>query len=313
MIILGIEVKYLKKKMFLLLAICLMLLFGCSNNASNDTSTDGSTEVKTQKEVKLDIVTTDRILYYMVKDIVGEKHNVDYMFNSMDSLLYFKFTDDSLYNIAKQDLFIYMGAAYEPWGASFADQINKSNVGIINVSRGVSILSLSKEATYGDYSSKDNPYYLLNYDNYKIALLNIKNSIQDKDPKNRDVYEENFNETINRTQQEQNNIKDIISKLSGYTFIYSEERLDYFLRYYGMDSLKVVPDGDYGTALEGKSKLVFLYSDSSSLAQYQSLIKKYGMGALELKVYSNNMKYEDMLLVNEGLIEAFYNSVNIKQ
>jgi len=313
MIILGIEVKCLKKKIVLLLSICIVLLFGCASNTPTNTTTDGSTAVKMQKEAKLDIVTTDRILYYMVKDIVGDKHNVDYMFNNMNSLLYFKFTDDSLYNIAKQNLFIYMGASYEPWGGSFADQINKSNVGIINASRGVSILSYSKDVTYNDYTSKENPYYLLNYDNFKIALLNIKNSIQDKDPKNRDIYEQNFNETINRTELEQNNIKDTISKLSGYTFIYSEERLDYLLRYYGMDSLKVVPDGDYTAALKGKTKLVFLYSDSSALAQYQGLIKKYGMGTLELKVYNNNMRYEDMLLVNEGLIEAFYNSVNIKQ
>jgi ABC-type Zn uptake system ZnuABC Zn-binding protein ZnuA len=302
------------KKIFLMLSICVVFLFGCvSNNTASNTTADGSTAVKTQKEVKLDIVTTDRILYYMVKDIVGEKHNVDYMFNNMNSLLYFKFTDDSLYNIAKQDLFIYMGASYEPWGASFADQINKSNVGIINASRGVSIMAYSKEATYNDYTSKENPYYLLNYDNFKIALLNIKNSIQDKDPKNRDLYEQNFNEAINRTEQEQNNIRDTISKLSGYKFVYSEERLDYLLKFYGMDSLKVVPDGDYAAALAGKSKLVFLYSDSSALAQYQTLIKKYGMGTLELKVYNNDMRYEDMLLVNEGLLEAFYNSVNIKQ
>ncbi|MBP1743144.1 MAG: periplasmic solute binding protein [Firmicutes bacterium] len=290
-----------------------MFFSGCAANTVDNGTGDSDKDIQAQEQVKLDIVATDRILYYMVKDIVGEKHNVDYMFNNMDSLLYFKFTDDSLYNIAKMDLFIYMGASYEPWGASFADQINKSNVGIINASRGVNVLPLSSEAAYNEYVVRENPYYLLNYDNYKIALLNIKNSIQDKDPKNRDIYEQNFNEAINRTELEQKNIIETIAKLSDYTFVYSEERLEYLVNYYSLNSIKVMADGDYSDALKNKTKIVFLYSDSNSLSLYQGLINQYDMGTLELRVYSNDMKYEDMLLVNEGLLEAYYNSVNIKQ
>lgn len=303
----------MKKKIFLLLVLCLVFLSGCAANTTGNGTAEVDTDVKVQEQVQLDIVATDRILYYMVKDIVGEKHNVDYMFNSMDSLLYFKFTDDSLYNIAKMDLFIYMGASYEPWGESFADQINKSNVGIINASRGANIIPLGREVTYNEYVVRENPYYLMNYDNYKIALLNIKNSIQDKDPKNRDIYEQNFNEAINRTELEQRNIIETISKLSDYTFVYSDERLEYMVNYYSLNSLKVAPDGDYAEQLKDKAKVIFLYSDSNSLSQYQGLINQYGMDALELRVYSNNMKYEDMLLVNEGLLEAYYNGVNIKK
>jgi ABC-type Zn uptake system ZnuABC Zn-binding protein ZnuA len=307
------EVKCLKNKIFLLLVLCLVFFSGCANNTADNGTAEVDTDVQTQEQVQLDIVATDRILYYMVKDIVGEKHNVDYMFNSMDSLLYFKFTDDSLYNIAKMDLFIYMGASYEPWGGSFADQIDKSKVGIINASRGVNVIPLSGEAAYNEYVVRENPYYLMNYDNYKIALLNIKNSIQDKDPKNRDIYEQNFNEAINRTELEQRNIIETISKLSDYTFVYSEDRLDYLVNYYSLNSIKVVGDGDYTDRLKDKAKVVFLYSDSNSLSLYQGLINQYDMGTLEQKVYSNNIKYEDMLLVNEGLLEAYYNSVNVKK
>lgn len=307
------EVKCLKNKIFLLLVLCLVFFSGCANNTADNGTAEVDTDVQAQEQVQLDIVATDRILYYMVKDIVGEKHNVDYMFNNMDSLLYFKFTDDSLYNIAKMDLFIYMGASYEPWGGSFADQINKSKVGIINASRGVNVIPFSGEVAYNEYVVRENPYYLMNYDNYKIALLNIKNSIQDKDPKNRDIYEQNFNEAINRTELEQRNIIETISKLSDYTFVYSEDRLDYLVNYYSLNSIKVVGDGDYTDQLKDKAKVIFLYSDSNSLSLYQGLINQYDMGTLEQKVYSNNIKYEDMLLVNEGLLEAYYNSVNVKK
>jgi hypothetical protein len=85
------------------------------------------------------------------------------------------------------------------------------------------------------------------------------------------------------------------------------------VNYYSLNSIKVVGDGDYTDQLKDKAKVVFLYSDSNSLSLYQGLINQYDMGTLEQKVYSNNIKYEDMLLVNEGLLEAYYNSVNVKK
>jgi len=314
----------LKNKICLLLVMLLLILTGCSNSISNGGTDKTDADAQANKEVKLDIVTTDRVLYYMVKDIVGDKHNVEYMFKDMDSQLLFTFTDDSLYNIAKKDLFIYMGSSYEPWIPSFSDKINKINVGMINASRGVKTISLNKAKTYNDIVVKENPYYLFNYDNFKIALLNIKNSIQDKDPKNRNYYEKNFNEVVKRTELEQEKIAKIISDMSGYRFIYSEEEFGYFVKYYSMNSLwldlniegsktKYANSQAVSAAVKNPSKVVFLYNSSKALKENEELIKKYDLSTLRVKICRNDISYEEMLLLDESLFESYYDSIDIKK
>ncbi len=301
--------KHLKGRVFALFIILALILGGCSSNTANNTVGQNDDEV-VKKDVCLDIVTTDRILYYMVKDIVHDKHNVEYMFKDRASQYNFSFTDDSLYNIGNKDLFIYMGAAYEPWADDFIEKLSKDKVRVINVSRGVKIQSLNKEIKYKDKIMKDNPYYLLNYDNYKIALLNIKNSIQDNDPKNRDFYEKNFNETIKATEAEQRAILDITSKLSDYTFVYAEDKLDYFVRY---NSLNYIRLSEKNTTLKKPSKTVFLYCDSNVLSENEGFIKNNNINTLNVRCYENDIKYQDILMLNKGLFTSFYNSVNIKE
>lgn len=303
------EVKYLKKKVFALLIILGLIFTGCENTTQN-------TEVQTNKQpvvtndVKLNIATTDRILYYMVKSIVLDRHNVEYIFKDRDTQYNYNFTEDSLYNIGKKDLFIYMGASYEPWANEFTDKLDKDKTRVINVSRGVKILNLDKEIKYKDTVLKENPYYLMNYDNFKIALLNIKNSIQDKDPKNRDFYEKNFNEEVKSTEVEQRSILDITAKLSDYTFVYAEDKLEYFVKYNSLNSIRLT---EANTVLKNPSKTVFLYCDSNVLTANEGFIKNNNLNTLNVRCYQNDIKYEDILLLNKGLFTSYYNSVSIKK
>lgn len=304
------EVKHLKKKVFVLLIIFAMLFSACDNSTVNNTVNQNAEETVVKKDACLNIVTTDRILYYMVKSIVQDKHKVEYMFKDRTSQYNFNFTEDSLYNIGNKDLFIYIGASYEPWAGEFIEKLSKNKIRVINVSRGVKIISLEKEIKYKDTTLKENPYYLLNYDNYKIALMNIKNSIQDKDPKNRDFYEKNFNEAVKATEAEQKGIVDITSKLSDYTFVYAEDKLEYFVKYNSLNCIRLT---EKNVTLKNPSKTVFLYCDSNLLTENEGFIKSYNLNTLNVRCYGNDIKYEDILLLNKGLFTSYYNSVSIKK
>lgn len=303
------EVKYLKKKVFALLIILVVIFSGCENSTSN-TEVQNNKPPVVSNDVRLNIVTTDRILYYMVKSIVQDRHNVEYIFKDRETQYNYNFTEDSLYNIGKKDLFIYMGASYEPWADAFTDKLDKDKTRVINVSRGVKISNLDKEIKYKDTVLKENPYYLMNYDNFKIALLNIKNSIQDKDPKNRDFYEKNFNEEVKATETEQKAILDITSKLSDYTFVYAEDKLEYFVKYNSLNSIRLT---EANTVLKNPSKTVFLYCDSNVLTANEGFIKNNNLNTLNVRCYQNDIKYEDILLLNKGLFTSYYNSIIIKK
>lgn len=291
----------------------MVFLSACDNSAVNNTVTNSpDTEVEVSKDISLDIVTTDRVLFYMVKSIVKDKHNVEYMFKDKSSQFNFTFTEDSLYNIGNKDLFIYMGASYEPWAEEFIGKLSKSKVRVINVSRGVQILPLTNEIIYRNTTIKENPNYLMNYDNYKIALLNIKNSIQDKDPKNRDFYEKNFNDSVKSTELDQKSIAETISKLSDYTFVYSEDKIEYFVKYSSMNNIKLTP-ANIGIKIKNPSKTVFLYCNSDELKTKEEFIKKYKLSTLNIRIPENDIKYEELLLLNKSIFTSYYNNVNIKK
>lgn len=294
---------------------------GCSSKEKQEPSVVNEVvEMETKKDISLNIVTTDKLLYSMVKSIVKDSHSIEYVFKNRDALLSFKFSKDSLNNIGKKDLFIYMGADFEPWMNNFVDGLNKSKVGVINVSRGVKLISYSKVVKYKEIVLKDNPYYILNIDNYKIALMNIKNAIQDKDPKNRDVYEKNFSEQLKSLEAYQRDLKIVKDKLAEYTFITVEDELSYFIAYNDFKTIdlsknnnsnKILPeDNSIKLELESKFKdnkrLIILYNNDSVLRNNEDIIKKYNIKTVNIRINSDEATYEAILKNNiENLKKAY--------
>jgi ABC-type metal ion transport system, periplasmic component/surface adhesin len=281
--------------------------------------------METKKDIDLNIVTTDKLLYGMVKNIVGDRHLVEYMFKNRDRELSFQFSEDSLNNIAKKDLFIYMGADLEPWINDFIDKLNKNRVGVINVSRGVKLLSYNKVVKYKDITLKDNPYYLSNLDNYKIALMNIKNAIQDRDPKNRDIYEKNFSQALKNLENYQKDLKSACDNLTEFTFVVVEDELSYFVKYNNFktldinrdkDTVRIMPVDktarlDIESKLKDNKKLVILYNSDEVLKNNEDIIKSYNIKAVNIKTYSIDTSYEDVLKGNIERLKAFYDKESV--
>ncbi len=297
----------------ILIVTIILTAIGCSTPKINEPNTPISEE----RDTVLNITTTNKSLYYMVKDIIGDKHNVDYMFKDEKSLWSFVYSDDSLNNIAKKDLFIYMGSNYEPWVPAFNDNIKKSKVGMINASRGVKILNLTKSKTYGNKEIKENPYYVMSIDNYKIALLNIKNAVQDKDPKNRQFYEQNFNNKIKILDEKADKLKSLVDELKEFYVALPNDNSDYLIEYLGLKSIKLndvlkneeeVKKFD-DKVKDKKGKMLFLYTEDAEKELYEPLILKYSMKPLKAQGINGDMEYGYLL---DELIKNLQNIINIK-
>lgn len=282
-----------------------MFLLGCSNTIVNDINNTHNSK----KEVTLDIMTTTKFLYYMVKDITKEKHIVDYMFNSEKEIWDYKISSDSADNIGKKDLFIYTGAEFEPWMSSFAEELAGNNAGIINVSRGTKIVSNTKEIKYEDRVLKDNPYYWLNSDNYKIMMLNIKNSIEEKDPKNRQFYEDNFSSALKEVEEFHKKYKQLIEESGECMFITSGDKLDYFAKYNNIKTIKLKEEdaaklvgepvnSDYGEKFAKAKKIVFLFESDSELIGFDQLIKKYNIKLSNIIAFKEGLSYKEIISKN---------------
>ncbi|WP_294372215.1 metal ABC transporter solute-binding protein, Zn/Mn family [uncultured Clostridium sp.] len=226
----------MKKITFAMVLITIVLSLGMSVfSRPLLANTDNSSVNRVQsRDVYLNIMTVNKPQYDMVKKITGDKHNVEYMFTEEKDIINFKYSNDVIDNVSNMDLFIYSGTSFEPWANAFIDELKKGNLGIINLARGIRLLNYNV-----DGSSKENPYYFNGVDEYKIALYNVKAAIQDRDPQNRDYYEENYNKAIKELDNKINKYDKKMKNLNDFTFITLNSDFDYLLKSFGLNILKL--------------------------------------------------------------------------
>lgn len=304
-----------RKLIYIVLMIFVFTLTAC-NKKVNKIEEKPVVQETIEKELSLNIVTTNKLLYNMVKDIIGDRHSLDYMFTSKDKLWNFTYTEDSISNISRKDLFFYWDSGIEPWDTDFIDKLTKNKVGNVSVSRGIKFITLDREVKYKEVTLKDNPYFWLNIDDYKIAMLNIKNAIQDKDTKDRDLYEKNFSKSIKEVEDYQKKLKEAADKLKDYTFVVDGDELDYFTSYYGFKTLKL---NNYGLILTAKQtednkrveekfkeakNVVFLYDEEGEFKSNEALINKHNLKTSNIIVNKDDIKYIDILANNLRSLES---------
>lgn len=200
-------------------------------NTENNSASNSGTETRSKY---LNIITVNKPQYEMVKKIVKDKHNVGYMFADEKDIKNFKYSQDVLNNVSNMDLFIYSGTAFEPWTNTFINELKKGNLGIINLSRGIRTINYESSGT-----SKENPYYFEGIEEYKIALYNVKAAIQDRDPQNRDFYQENYKKAIDEFDKQLKQYQDKLEKLKGYSFVTLNGGFEYITRSLGLNTLKL--------------------------------------------------------------------------
>ena len=239
----------------------------------------------------LNIMTVNKPQYDMVKKIVKEKNNVEYMFTNEKEISEFKYSEDVLRNISNMDLFIYSGTSFEPWSNSFIDELKKGNLGIINLARGVRLSNY----TY-DGNSKENPYYFEGIEEYKISLYNVKAAIQDKDPQNRDYYEENYNESIKQFDENIKRYEDKVKLLDEYKFITLNNDFDYLTKSLNLNTIELdnheVAEFIKINNLDPKKVIIIVDGEQGTK------INLSGYNTIKLWKYYGDMSFDDLILYN---------------
>lgn len=304
----------MKKSFFILFILIIAIVAGCDKNPGTNINEQNTnkTSKPTTVPVGLDIMATNKSLYFMVKAIAGNDNNVDFMFKNEDEEKSFKYTNDSTSNIGKMDLFIYTGVGFDSWTDDFVSKINKNKLVAINVSRGVSTLSYQNKSAE-NYGSK-NPYYWMDINNYRTMLLNVKNAVEEKDPKNSVTYENNFKNAIKEVDQYKSSINNLSDKMKGYTLITDMDKLDYMINNISIDTIKfyrsdqgaISPEDEQkiSSAVGNNKKLCFIYDDDNDLNQNKDIIDKYQMKTVKLTVYNGDMSYINMIKQNISNIQA---------
>lgn len=256
------------KKLTYALVIFTSILFLGLTFSYNPLMANPTDEFDEEKEVYLNILVVNKELYNMTKDLVGNKHNVEYLFSNEKEVREFKINDNIINNVLNMDLFIYNGLGYEPWINKIVDSSKNSNVGVINASRG--IRPITKELST---VNEENPYYLLGFNEYKIALYNIKTALQEGDIKNRNYYEENYNNIVKNLDEFLAKSKEELDSYKDYTIVTNTDKFDYLFREIGISVEKLI-DGKEKINKNELEKSIFLYDrDNNTIDELKNKMK----------------------------------------
>ena len=277
----------MKKVTFVMLITTFIMYIGL-NFFSDQGIADTSYSEDSVRDTYLNIMVCNKSQYYMVKKIVGERHNIQYLFNNEEKIDAFRYDKGVVDNVSNMDIFMYSGNSFENWDSAFINDLDKSKVGVINISRGIRTLN------YNDETNKTNPYYWTGLEEYKIALYNIKNAIQDRDPKNRDLYEKNYNTAISYLEQSLSIYNGKRNDLNNYIFISLDEKLAYFFRDLGIDTYLLKGDSIEKYIVDNNfdlSKVVIVRDAKTEFNNPQYKL-------LTFESFDSNKSYEDIMFNN---------------
>ncbi|GIM29172.1 manganese ABC transporter substrate-binding protein [Clostridium polyendosporum] len=290
----------MKKFTFLLIMVNVFFFIALSVYSTPKAANSDNNKIE-ERDTYLNIIVTNKLIFSMTKEIVKNKHNIEYMFKNEDEAQKFTFSQDSLDNISSMDFFLYMGSGAEPWINDFINGLKKGKVGVINLSRGTRTLNYSKPKVINNNEVKVNPYYWLSPDDYKISLYNIKSAIQDRDPKNREYYEDNYEVLIQKIDKEVEGLKQEQKILNEYNIYLLGDNLEYLMKSLGIEYSKI-PLGEepqeyiktFGE-LKGSKKLI-IYDDIKAMED----IKKYvvGLNVKELNIKIPNYSDDYLSYIN---------------
>lgn len=291
----------MKQLTFVMLFITFILFLGLGTFSDN-TVVNPIDATEGERDLYLNIITSNKMQYEMVKKIVKDRHNIEYIISSEEEGKNFEFNDEVINNVSNMDLFLYTGSITEPWSSSLISKLNKSNVGTINTTRGIRTIS-----TQVENRNVDNPYVCTTLEEYKVVLYNIKSAIQDKDPKNRDVYEKNYTEDIEKLTETIEEIKKDRKDLSEYQYIALDDNLDYFYRALGVNAVKVGKDKTIAQVIADNK---FDPAKVLVLKDVKTELHEEGLRVINLQSYADNLTIEDMIINN---YRNFYDTIGLKK
>ncbi len=290
----------MKKLTFAMLIITFILFLGLGT-FSNPTVSNIVDAGDSDRDLYLNIITTNKMEYEMVKSLVGDKHNIQYIFTDEEDSVNFITNDNIVKNVSNMDLFLYSGSALNKWCSELISKLNKSSVGTIDITRGIRMINMEVNK-----ETKVNPYFYTGIDEYKILLYNIKSAIQDKDPKNRDLYENNYNEIIKKLNKFISEVRENKKDLGEYVFISLDNNIDYFYKSLSINTVKL-PDHISVKQYVEDNKI-----DSSKvivLKDEKTVFIEEGFKVANFVKYDKKMSIEELI---ESNYKIFYDFIDLK-
>lgn len=164
-------------------------------------------------------------------------------------------TTEDMKKVESADIFISNGLRME----SFIDKILESNGNMKTIDSSRNIQNLISEG------EETNPHLWTSIEKYIAQVENISEGLQESDPDNAEIYEQNTVEYINKLEQLESEFEEQLGGLKGQKAICLNETFEYFGQELGMDLIVVETDHEESTISAEELKNIIDTSKSENI------------------------------------------------
>ncbi|SHG91538.1 metal ABC transporter substrate-binding protein [Tepidibacter thalassicus] len=220
----------MKNKIVVIFIMIVMLLtvVGCTDN----------TKQKSIEKNKILVYASFYPMYDFAKNIGGEKINLKLMIPSGIEPHDWEPTAKIMGEIEKADVFIYNGLDLEPWVDKLIGSIDNEKLITVEASKGVHLLGVHSNEYEHDHGKYD-PHVWLDPINAIKEAENIKNAFIKADAENKDFYERNYKEFVDKLSKLDKKYKNELSNLEKKEIVVSHAAFGYLADRYGLKQIAI--------------------------------------------------------------------------
>lgn len=237
------------KKFFTLIALSLVLLISACSNTS-----DSSKSTKESDQNTLTVYTTVYPLQYFTEQIGGEFVNVSSIYPPGTNEHTFEPTQKDMINLAKSDLFFYIGLGLESFVQSAEKSLANEQVKFVSVTENVdeekfhisSGHSHDEHEHEHEHEDEDHhhegeidPHVWLSPEISKDIALSIKNELVSALPEQEQAFNENYESLIERLDELDEKFETLGKEASKKTFFVSHASFGYIAGQYGLTQVPI--------------------------------------------------------------------------